>query len=160
MDSFHKAKHDLLSSKKQAFSKITGITLSKTWLEQKDAEFHVPYSQECVFDKNLLLIRVRIYLDPNIDWLHHNAVQTKLSCQFRVILNDGVSLPLEKYHGKYLHVHNLRGSDEAHAYHVEPIVIIGRGNNATPEYVKDDEHLERYIRKYSTQVKITPDVIL
>ena len=130
------------------------IPISKTHIEYGPSQFHMPLSQECIFDEKLQLTKVRIHLEANNNWLHKRGEEAKLSCQFRIILNDGISLPLEKYHENYLHLHQIRGADEAYAYHAEPIVIVGQGNNAPPKHTQDDNSLPNFLEKHSTNVKV------
>ncbi len=128
-----------------------------TNIKYKKAMFQPAYGQECVFNKNLQLTKVRIHLSPDTNWLQKVGTEVKLSCQFRILLNDGISLPLEKYHGRYLHQHQLRGADEAHAYHAEPLYIIGKGKEQLPSHCQEGKTLPEYLKNHSKKVKVVAE---
>ena len=124
---------------------------SNTKLEYSTPRFIQTEEQEVYFNEMQQLTKVRYYLTPEKFWPSYRGNNVKLMCQFRILLKDGTSLPLEKMNGAYLKKHTLNYTDDATAYHAEPLYAFGQGESIKTKYARDNENLHKDVLEKSKE---------
>lgn len=131
---------------KQGIRTFGVLPQSNTKVVYSEPRFWPTEAQEVYFDKAQQVKKVRYYLTPYDNWPTAEGDNVKIMCQFRIILKDGTSLPLEKIQGVYLKKHDIKNSDEAHVYHAEPLYVFGQGKVKEAEYARHHEEIHKDIQ--------------
>ena len=122
----------------------------------EDAVYHKVTKTQTNFDEMLNVTTIRLYFDDHQFDSSYVPSEYIVYCQYRIVLENGMTLPLDMRHGEYLKNRSFELNYSEDSYHTEPLVINTKGYDKPFEYCHEDPGLIAMLKRTDCQVGHVP----